>query len=141
MYKETTTSKKETAFIVIFVLLFTIGVGFVAYKVASRQPSPESNVQQPAAKEPEIREVRLDNNTKDPISVSIASGDYIEFTSADNLDHQIVQAGVGEHGSEDVDSGTFGAGKAYRVQFKDEGVFVLKDNFNPELVISVEVTK
>lgn len=90
-----------------------------------------------------IAHVQLGPDQAIPDLITIKSGEYVQFNSADNLPHEIGLGGGSEAGSghEHVEqafaSGVFGAGEAYRLQIKDKGVFNFHDHRNPNLFVMV----
>lgn len=100
---------------------------------------PVNQTQEETVSEPVLYTVLLDKNKKEPISMTIRAGEYIQFNSEDGGQHQIMPTGEGEHGQDALSSPVFGGAEGYRIQFKDIGQFELKDNFEPDQMITVQV--
>lgn len=78
----------------------------------------------------------------DPTELAVKVGEYVQFNTADNKTHNL-SLGNGqdaEHGQHDAlahdhnagfESGKFGPGEAYRVQFKKAGTYVMHDHDYP----------
>lgn len=84
----------------------------------------------------------------EPNSITVKVGEYVQFNTADGKKHNIsLGKGAGDATSQnaphehqgDYSSGEFGAGEAWRVQFKKAGTFRLHDDNNPKDNILVVV--
>ena len=85
--------------------------------------------------------VNLYEDKATPDTVAVTVGSYVQFNSKDGKTHDL---SLGAGGTEHIhtgkfQSGDFGAGEAWRVQFKDEGTFQFHDHLNPKISILVVV--
>lgn len=92
-----------------------------------------------------IYHIELADGHMAPDALSIHVGEYVQFNTADNREHEI---GLGEgkeygkdhdHAEVDFESPSFGASDAYRVEFKEKGVFNFHDHLHPELSATIIV--
>ncbi len=110
--------------------------------------------------------VHLNRNGAAPDVVTVAAGNFVEFTAADGKRHNI---SLVEHGHDSIQedgqkaghqddqedshgasengghidqgytSGDFAADEAWRVQFKQDGSFTFVDKYNPKIHVNVVV--
>ena len=85
--------------------------------------------------------VALREDKADPDTLSVKVGTYVQFNSADGKTHGLSLGKGGEHHEHKgkFQSGDFGADEAWRVQFNDEGSFILHDHLNPKINVLVVV--
>ncbi|GAC1387530.1 MAG: hypothetical protein NVS1B7_0690 [Candidatus Saccharimonadales bacterium] len=85
--------------------------------------------------------INLLRNNKDPLTYTITSGSYVQFNSADGMQHsmELVHSGVQHDDPSRYESGTFSANEAWKVQFKKDGTFVFADKTNPDVEITIIV--
>lgn len=86
--------------------------------------------------------VNIERGGMNPTELAVKTGEFIQFNTADGQKHNL-SLGDGhnsEQGSHDpqahdhsagFESGEFGPGEAYRVQFKKPGTFVMHDHDHP----------
>lgn len=90
-----------------------------------------------------IHHIELIDGHMVPDAVSLQVGEYVQFNTADNREHKIGLGGGEEYGQDhdhaevDFESNTFGVNDAYRVEFKEKGVFDFHDHLHPELFATV----
>lgn len=140
--EKTPSSKKEILVVTLLLLLIGGLIFWGSLKVFGNLSKSDTIQEQAEKTEPAVYRVGLDKNKKEPISLEVKLNEYVQFDSEDGQQHQIVQAGDGEHGSDAIGgSEPFGGEEGYRMQFKDIGTYYLQDKFNPELKINVIVKK
>lgn len=84
-------------------------------------------------------QVALKKENEDPIDVLIKQDDYVQFSSKDGGQHQIVQGKHGntEHSESLLDSGVFNSDEGYLLQFKEGGKFEFHDNYDHDYTITI----
>lgn len=85
--------------------------------------------------------VALRENKAEPDTIVVKTGSFVQFNSADGKTHDLSLGSGGkshEHKGK-LQSGDFGAGEAWRVQFNDEGSFTFHDHLNPKINVVVVV--
>jgi len=85
--------------------------------------------------------VSLLGKTASPDIITIKTGSYIRFNSADGGKHNIAleHAAVQHEDDHELESGDFEKDEAWRVQFKQDGTYTFRDKYNPDLKVSVIV--
>lgn len=88
-------------------------------------------------------QIMLKDNKATPNTVTIKVGETVQFNTADGLTHEM---GLGEGGDHHehlgtYSSGDFGAGQAWRVQFKEPGTYTFHDHYHPEINVLVVAYK
>ncbi len=122
--------------------MFTIGlVMFVGaasfgvfYSLANnRKPAPKKCLVEAC--------VSLYTQSADPTVITVTSGSYVQFNSADGKKHNIALAhsGTQHDDASEYESGDFGAGEAFKVQFKKDGAYTFRDKFNDAISVNVVV--
>lgn len=123
------------------IFVATIGVGFVIAR----------STQRVAVKADRSHVVELLADHASPSAIAITKGDYVQFSTKDGKLHNIGQG----KGDDEVDqaahipahdhpvgakeSGNFGVGEAYRVQFNQTGTFDFHDHLQPKISVTVIV--
>ena len=122
---------------VVFLLVGLIGFSSV-YIVSSSSDVP-ARTQTICAKGDTC--IALLGPTASPDIVTVKTGEYVQFNSADGERHNLSLANDAEH-SENVgtyESGDFEGDEAWRVQFKKDGTYAFADKYNPEVNLRVIV--
>ncbi len=95
--------------------------------------------------------VQLLSDHASPSVIAITKGDYVQFSSRDGQVHNIGQgkgddevhqqahADTHDHTAGGKESGNFGAGEAYRVQFNQTGTYSFHDHLHPKISVTVVV--
>lgn len=76
-----------------------------------------------------------------PDVLTITSGTYVQFNNTDGSKHNIAleHAAIQHEDPTEFDSGDFGKGEAYKVQFKKDGAYTFRDKYHPKIQINVVV--
>ena len=76
-----------------------------------------------------------------PQVLTVKSGSYVLFNSADNKKHNIelVHSAVQHDDANRYESGDFGAGESWKVQFKEDGAYTFADKYDSKLEVNVIV--
>ncbi len=85
--------------------------------------------------------VSLADTGASPSTIAVPLNSFVQFNSADGKTYDLSLGGGGsehEHKGK-FQSGDFGKGEAWRVQFKDEGSFIFHDHHNPKVSVLVIV--
>lgn len=126
-------------------LVFAILASLLVWVSFSQVREREAFVLEAEGTKVAITHVEVGPDRATPDLITIKSGEYVQFNSADNLSHEIglgggSEAGTGhEHIEQAFASGVFGRGEAYRLQIKEKGVFNFHDHKNPNLFVMVIV--
>jgi plastocyanin len=129
------------------IFIVSLAVGAVIFIATATSPRSSGEVVVAgASSDASVHMVALGpNDAADPNTLAIKVGEYIQFNSNDGKQHQIAQ-GKGHDFGEDhehieggLESGTFAADEAFKVQFKQQGTYFFHDNLNPSITISVVV--
>ena len=126
--------KNPTLVLVIgFILAGAIGYGAVT-ALSSRNSAPTCSHKQDVC-------VGLYQDKASPDTITVKTGGYVQFNSADKKSHELAlgEGGKEHHHQGKFESGTFNAGEAWRVQFTQDGSFYFHDHFNPKVNILVVV--
>ena len=99
--------------------------------------------------------VDINNGSFTPSELAVKKGEIVQFNSKDELTHNIAVGRGTDHGNSDSDhddsgspdhehvegteSGEFGVGEGWRVEFMETGSYLLHDHYNPELSMLVVV--
>lgn len=83
--------------------------------------------------------VALAENGAEPDIITVTTGSFVQFNSADGKKYSIaLEHAAAQHDDDsEFHSGEFGKGEAYRVQFKKDGSYVFRDEFNPKIRVTV----
>ena len=131
--------RNELTLIAIFVV-FALGA-FIASRTYAKA-SAQSDIR---------HSVALTMSGIQPSAIAITKGDYVEFDTKDGRTHEIGQgkgddavhqdAGqyVHDHLIGGKQSGNFGPGEGYKVQFSQTGTYDFHDHLHPELSLTVVV--
>ncbi len=168
-FKLSLPSDRKSKIGITIILIITLGIGFTAsYALAqksksSRQTTPTNQL--PSGRLPDkdgraVYEVQLIKGTKAPVDLLLKTGDYVQFNSKDDGEHQIIQGRNTntEHGDtspannehiEDgesrpekakvLDSGIIKGDEGYLLQFNSTGKFEFHDNYDHDYTITVIV--
>lgn len=119
---------------VIGVLALIIGYGMVNMLASKNNVADSSNCKGIC--------VSIKPEGMDPSELAVKVGDYVQFNTADGKNHNL-SLGDGHDAGRDghdtlahdhsagFESGKFGPGEAYRVQFKRAGTYVMHDHDQP----------
>lgn len=153
---------------VLVILVLALGIGFgVSYTVAQKsKPIPKagdtaSSAGRLADKDGKaVYEVQLKKVNKEPIDLVLKTGDYVQFNSKDDGEHQIIQGlatntehgesspGQNEHAEANgsrpektkaLDSGVIKADEGFLLQFNTQGKYEFHDNYDHDYTITVIV--
>lgn len=130
------TINQKLLMIVVLVALVSFGV---AYAIGSRNNKQASG---PIQTQCGGTCVALYDEQADPEVVTIATGSYVQFNSADGQKHSLSIGGAGttHHGNVAAYSSVdFKGDEAWRVQFKQDGTYTFKDAYHPKVSINVVV--
>lgn len=144
------------------ILVITVAASFaVSYNLSSQQ----SQVAATQSCEVDVC-VDLTENGMQPGEIAVKTGQFVQFNTKDNRFHSLSLGSGSSHGTEDahgdtndkansetddhdeehshehlgsLQSGKFGPGEAWKVQFTDKGTFVIHDHNFPEHSILVVV--
>ena len=84
--------------------------------------------------------VELYSSKAVPTSVSVRTGDSVEFVVKDDSRHYLAERrSVSRRGDARISSGEFGPGESYSIQFNTPGSFSFYDRMNQDISIEVEV--
>ena len=138
--KKLDVSKRTGIILVAVFIVFALGA-FIASRTSAKA----------SAKSDSSHNVALTMSGIQPSAIAITKGDYVEFDTKDGRAHEIGQ-GKGDdevhHASgQDVhdhliggkQSGNFGPGEGYKVQFNQTGTYDFHDHLHPELSLTVVV--
>lgn len=133
------------------VIIFAIALaaGFTIFKFTEAPHADVSDVVMATAQSDSGAVVHMvalgPDDAATPNTLAVKVGEYVQFNSNDGRQHQIAQ-GKGhdfgedhEHTEGGLESGTFAADEAFKVQFKQRGTYFFHDNLNPKISISVVV--
>ncbi len=83
--------------------------------------------------------VALTEKGADPDIVTVTTGSFVQFNSADGKKYSIaLEHAAAQHDDDsEFHSNEFGKGEAYRVQFKKDGSYTFRDEFNPKVRVTV----
>lgn len=122
--------------ILIALAVVAMGAGFMV----ANQLVSKDHVQTAEASAAGVQ-IQLQGNKATPDTVTVKVGETVQFNTADGKKHEIA-LGQGGHDHEHIgtySSGDFGAGEAWRVQFKQAGNYYFHDHFNPDINVLVVV--
>lgn len=122
--------------VVFVVIVLAAGIGYAISQKNGKNDA--ANSKKPASQETSIR---LLGKTANPDIVTVKAGSYVQFNSADGGKHNIAleHAAVQHNDDKEYHSGDFEKDEAWRVQFKKDGTYTFRDEFNPEVKIRVVV--
>ncbi len=87
--------------------------------------------------------VSLYSDRASPDTVTVNSGEFIRFNSADGEKHNLTLGSDDKHHStsaiDEYSSGDFNGDEAWRVQFKEDGTYSFKDKYNDSIRVNVIV--
>ncbi|MBC7868820.1 hypothetical protein H7X69_01395 [Candidatus Saccharibacteria bacterium] len=85
--------------------------------------------------------VSLSRQSSQPEVLTVVSGSYVKFSSADGQKHNValIHSGIQHEDESRYESGDFNADEAWKVQFKKDGTFTFEDKYNENAEISVIV--
>jgi plastocyanin len=107
-------------------------VDVVANLPSTTTPPPSGTPGQPPG--PSTVNVRLANRAYSPSSISVAVGDTVVWTNADQEAHTVTDRGLA------FDSGSFGPGATFRRTFTSAGTFTYICDIHPSMVGVVAVS-
>ncbi|MEO6508917.1 MAG: plastocyanin/azurin family copper-binding protein [Patescibacteria group bacterium] len=126
--------------ITIFLLSILFGVFISSQIYKLNKP-----VSKPLVLSTTIHTISLLEKGANPDAITAKVGEYVQFNTKDNKKHEMA-LGKGnefekghEHLESSVDSGVFGPGEAYKIQFKEKGTFHFHDHLNPNIYVAVVV--
>ncbi len=123
------------------VIILSAGLGLVLEKVTQAKPA--------SASADHVVNLRTDH--ADPSAIAVTKGTYVQFNTKDNLTHNIGEGSgddethqqlhedTHDHTYKGKESGNFGAGSGYRVQFNKTGTYTFHDHLHPKISITVVV--
>lgn len=85
--------------------------------------------------------ISLSRQSSQPEVITVTSGSYVNFNSADDQKHNIAltHSGIQHEDKNRYESGDFNADEAWKVQFKKDGVYTFEDKYNENAEITVIV--
>ena len=127
---------KKLPFIVpvIFIAALLMGLA-VAYAVKQNAPNTASGASCDGTC------VALTEKGADPDIITVTAGSFVQFNSADGKKYSIaLEHAAAQHDDDsEFHSGEFSKGEAYRVQFKKDGSYTFRDEYNPKVRVTVIV--
>lgn len=118
------------------------GIGFFGVQALT---GPKSSVS-PVKTSCDVTCVDLYSDKASPDTLTITVGSTVQFNSKDSKPHALYigktedgHAHSAHAGDENFSSGVFEGDEAWRVQFKDQGSYIFKDEKNPKVEILVVV--
>lgn len=119
------------------IVMFTVAVGFSGFYAyaLSKEKSPEAVVCNTDAC------ISLYKDYAEPNIVTIEAGSFVQFNSVGDSKHNLFLSHSGAQHDDDSEylSGDFGAGEAWKVQFKKDGAYSFQDKYNEKIYINVVV--
>lgn len=89
-------------------------------------------------------QIELAKANGDPIDLLIKTGEYVQFNSKDEGEHQIIQGAStmsdhapSEHVPSPLDSGVIKADEGFLLQFKTRGKYEFHDNYDHDYTITI----
>ncbi len=136
------TLSRNALTILTVVLVTTIGLGYGLNTLLKPHPLMKADGNH-------IIELRSTGATPD--AIAITRGSYVEFDvkdkrtynigqgSGDDPVHQQAHLDIHDHPKGALESGAFGPGQGYRVQFNAVGTYPFHDHLNPKISVTVIV--
>lgn len=83
--------------------------------------------------------IKLLGKTADPDTITVTTGSYVQFNSADGGKHNMAleHSSIQHDDSSEYESGDFKKDEAWKVQIKQDGAYTFRDKYNPGLKISI----
>ncbi len=136
-------TKKLLAFLLISCSLLIV---FLFFKKSIYGPQEEEKT----SVETGVHTVDLLGDHASPNEFAIKVGEYIQFNTKDNSTHNIAEGQGAEEGTSTVEkghdhgvdfgeSGSFGAGEAYKVKISKVGAYFFHDHVHPAITVTVLV--
>lgn len=119
-------------------IAIALAFGLVGFMVA-RQIAIDTGGASPAQAACDGTCVALRADAAVPDTITVKTGEYVQFNSADGRPHSL-SLGLGgkEHNHKGpFSSGEFQADEAWRVQFKEAGTYTFHDHLNPNINVLV----
>lgn len=128
-------NRKNTIVLTLVVGLFAVTGFGTSYVLTQHQSVKASTSLEPIS-------VDLANDQANPSNLAIKVGQIVRFNTKDNQTHDIAFGegngdGHAHEHSSSYESGQFGSGQAWQVQFKKAGTFTLHDHLHPNINIVV----
>ena len=121
-----------------------LGVAVIGFAIAGFGTSYALTKHQIVKSSPSLGpiNVSLANDSASPNSLAIKVGQIVQFNTKDNQNHDIAfgEGNADGHDHEHTssyESGQFGSGQAWQVQFKKAGTFTLHDHLHPNINVIV----
>lgn len=124
-----------------------VGIGFVAVVALvfccvyalSRRPTHKPAESSFTTNCPATACIKLLGKTADPDTITVTTGSYVQFNSADGGMHNIAleHSGAQHDDPTEYESGDFKKDEAWKVQIKHDGAYTFRDKYNPGLEINI----
>lgn len=121
------------------VALITFGIVYGLKLTHTNKTSKASQADSFTANCPATACIKLLGKTADPDTITVTTGSYVQFNSADSGMHNVAlqHSSVQHDDTNEYESGDFKKDEAWKVQIKHDGAYTFRDKYNPGLEINI----
>lgn len=137
-YVQTAVLPRVQSFVQRYILLIGIGMFVAALSFSGVYAYANSRTSAQIACPVEAC-ISLTGSANDSTAMTVETGSYVQFNSADGGNHNISLAhSAAQHDDpQRYESGDFTADEAWRVQFKEDGAYTFTDTYNSDISITI----
>lgn len=122
---------------VVAAVLVLVGSFAFAYHIAGSTNASQATAAQSRC--PVDACISLDSTSAEPQTITVKTGSYVQFNTADGKKHNLFLAhsGVQHHDHSRYESGDFGSGEAWKVQIREDGSYSFADKYHQSVKVSI----